>query len=137
MVKNKKNPSSEEKFKKSSNDPSKLSSTPKSTKSTKTPTLEFDLSSIPPPKPLNLDFSSSSKKRSKPNQEDDQEAPDRISKPGQKHPEPGLDDPLRAFYESLYEQNPKSQMAQKYCLENGLLSEETARKLQKLRLKKG
>ncbi|OMJ84306.1 hypothetical protein SteCoe_14589 [Stentor coeruleus] len=47
-------------------------------------------------------------------------------KPGQKHPEPSLDDPTRAFYETLYEQNPESAMAQKYCLEYGLLPEDTA-----------
>lgn len=47
-------------------------------------------------------------------------------KPGQKHPEPSLDDPTRAFYETLYEQNPKSAMAQKYCLEYGLLPEDVA-----------
>ena len=52
-----------------------------------------------------------------------------LKKPGQKHPEPSLDDPTRAFYETLYEQNPESLMAQKYCLEYGLLPEETATSL--------
>ena len=47
-------------------------------------------------------------------------------KPGQKHPEPSLDDPTRAFYETLYEQNPNSPMAKKYCLEYGLLPEDVA-----------
>lgn len=50
-------------------------------------------------------------------------------KPGQKHAEPSLDDPTRAFYETLYEQNPKSAMAQKYCLEYGLLPEDVATSL--------
>ena len=58
-------------------------------------------------------------------------------RPGQKHPEPSLDDPTRAFYETLYEQNPSSPMAQKYCLEYGLLPEDVASTLSsKLKSKK-
>ncbi|CAG9313473.1 unnamed protein product [Blepharisma stoltei] len=40
-----------------------------------------------------------------------------------KNPEPSFDDPLRAFYESLLQQNPNSQMARKYCIEHGILKE--------------
>lgn len=69
------------------------------------------------------------KKLKKPKKEvnDDEDVAQEIpKKPGQKHPEPSLDDPTRAFYETLYEQNPDSPMAQKYCLEYGLLPEDTA-----------
>ena len=34
----------------------------------------------------------------------------------QKFPTPNEDDGARAFYTSLYRQNPKSEMARKYCL---------------------
>lgn len=83
-----------------------------------------------------LEFSlPTTKKKQKTKQNSDEEgegeAGDQVFKPGQKHREPPHDDPLRAFYESLYEQNPKSQMAQKYCLENGLLSEDVAKKVMK------
>ena len=50
-------------------------------------------------------------------------------RPGQKHPEPSLDDPSRAFYESLYQQNPKSEMGLKYCIEYGLVPESQADEL--------
>jgi hypothetical protein len=50
-------------------------------------------------------------------------------KPGQKRQEPSLDDPIRAFYESLYEQQPHSQIARKYCLDHGLLDEDVAKKV--------
>lgn len=50
-------------------------------------------------------------------------------KPGQKHQEPSFDDPSRAFYESLYEQNPNSEMAQRYCVAYGLLPKDTAEQL--------
>jgi len=52
-----------------------------------------------------------------------------FKKPGQKYQEPSLDDPTRAFYESLYEQKPESSMAQKYCLEHGLLPDEVTEKV--------
>lgn len=52
-----------------------------------------------------------------------------LKKPGQRRPEPSLDDPVRAFYESLYEQDPRSLMAMKYCLEYGLLNEDIAVKV--------
>jgi hypothetical protein len=64
-------------------------------------------------------------KKKKPDHEEDTT----LKKPGQRRQEPSLDDPTRAFYESLHEQNPHSLMAKKYCLENGLLDEETAVKV--------
>ena len=65
-----------------------------------------------------------------------EETTELLTKPGQKHPEPSLEDPTRAFYESLYEQNPNSHMAQKYCLEYGLLPEDTAARIAELLKKK-
>ena len=62
---------------------------------------------------------------------------DLLFKPGQRHPEPSLDDPTRAFYESLYEQNPNSHMAQKYCVEYGLLPEDLAGRLSEALKRKG
>lgn len=66
-----------------------------------------------------------------------EENSDKLFKPGQRHPEPSLEDPTRAFYESLYEQNPSSHMAQKYCLEYGLLPEDVAVKVSETLKKKG
>ncbi len=43
---------------------------------------------------------------------------------GQKYQTPPDGDGTRAFYESLLEQKPESRMAEKYCLEYGVLSEE-------------
>ncbi|KAI5073156.1 hypothetical protein GOP47_0011169 [Adiantum capillus-veneris] len=48
--------------------------------------------------------------------------------PGQKHDPPEERDPLRIFYESLYNQNPKSEMAQIWMMEHGLLPSEAAKK---------
>lgn len=42
----------------------------------------------------------------------------------QKNPTPDEEDSARAFYTSLLTQNPKSQMAKKYCLEYGLLDKD-------------
>jgi len=61
---------------------------------------------------------------------------DEILLPGQKNPIPPLvrifnnfqGDPVRAFYESLYEQKPNSIMALKYCIENGCLDQEKVMK---------
>jgi hypothetical protein len=36
--------------------------------------------------------------------------------PGQTHQTPDEDDGPRAFYSSLYSQNPDSELAKKYCL---------------------
>jgi hypothetical protein len=41
--------------------------------------------------------------------------------PGQKYKTPMETDGLRKFYTSLLQQNPKSEMAKKWCLEHGLL----------------
>ncbi|KAL0582768.1 hypothetical protein ABG067_007254 [Albugo candida] len=42
-------------------------------------------------------------------------------KPGQKHPTPSPGFADRVFYESLLQQTPHSKMAQKWCLEYGIL----------------
>ena len=49
--------------------------------------------------------------------------------PGQKYPTPDEEDGARAFYSSLFSQNPESEIAKKYCLEYGLLEKEEATKL--------
>lgn len=51
-----------------------------------------------------------------------------FDKPGQTRETPAEEDPQRRFYTSLLEQNPKSQMAQKWCVMNGLLPIEEAKK---------
>ncbi|EGR29414.1 hypothetical protein IMG5_156070 [Ichthyophthirius multifiliis] len=57
--------------------------------------------------------------------------------PGQKYQTPDDDNGIRVFYETLYKQNANSEMAIKYCLENGLLEEEEAIKyLKKISKKK-
>src|SRR4051812_15546478 len=38
-------------------------------------------------------------------------------------------DPFRMFYESLYKQNPSSEMAEKWCLQHGILDADTAKKV--------
>ncbi|RLN39078.1 ABC transporter F family member 4 [Panicum miliaceum] len=48
--------------------------------------------------------------------------------PGQKHDPPADRDPLRIFYESLYEQIPTSDMAATWLMEWGLLPLDVARK---------
>ncbi|XVF89180.1 hypothetical protein PTKIN_Ptkin19aG0109200 [Pterospermum kingtungense] len=48
--------------------------------------------------------------------------------PGQKHDPPEEREPLRIFYESLSKQIPKSEMAEFWMMEHGLLSPEKARK---------
>ncbi len=50
----------------------------------------------------------------------------KYSKLGQKHKTPLETDSLRIFYTSLLKQNPNSEMALKWCLERGLLSEKKA-----------
>ncbi|KAG2542089.1 hypothetical protein PVAP13_9NG568800 [Panicum virgatum] len=49
--------------------------------------------------------------------------------PGQKHDPPTERDPLRIFYESLYEQIPTSDMAATWLMEWGLLPVDVARKV--------
>lgn len=51
-----------------------------------------------------------------------------FDKPGQTRETPPEEDPQRRFYTSLLEQNPKSEMAQKWCVMNGLLPIEEAKK---------
>lgn len=48
----------------------------------------------------------------------------KFGKIGQKKETPPEGDPLRKFYTSLLLQNKNSQMALKWCLEHGLLSDE-------------
>lgn len=43
-----------------------------------------------------------------------------FSKEGQKKVTPPENDPLRKFYTSLLQQNLKSEMASKWCIEHGL-----------------
>ena len=99
--------------KKSSEAESKPAKQPKQSKPPKEPKAPKT------PKPKSAD---NIKKKEKPEK-------DFIKKSGQKFAEPSIDDPSRAFYESLYSQKPESQMAEKWCLEHGLLSEEEAKKL--------
>jgi len=44
---------------------------------------------------------------------------------------PDEDDGARAFYHSLYQQNPDSEIAKRYCLKYGLLEKADAIKIQK------
>ncbi|GLJ26390.1 hypothetical protein SUGI_0508760 [Cryptomeria japonica] len=48
--------------------------------------------------------------------------------PGQKRDPPPERDPLRIFYETLYEQIPTSEMAEFWMMEHGLLTPEKAKK---------
>jgi len=57
-------------------------------------------------------------------------------KPGQKHPTPTRGFGDRVFYETLLRQNPKSEMAQEWCVAYGVLSKDEAGKLYKIILKK-
>jgi hypothetical protein len=50
---------------------------------------------------------------------------------GQKHPTPTPGNGDRVFYETLYKQRPDSEMAQEWCVNYGVLSEEEAAKLYK------
>ncbi|KAH9301224.1 hypothetical protein KI387_012807 [Taxus chinensis] len=58
------------------------------------------------------------------------------SLPGQKHDPPEERDPLRIFYESLYEQIPTSEMATIWMMEHGLLPPDAAKKAYEMRQKK-
>ena len=58
--------------------------------------------------------------------------------PGQIRETPEDNDPLRIFYESLYNvKGAASPMAEKYCLEHGLLTEEKAQEIVDRSQKKG
>ena len=56
--------------------------------------------------------------------------------PGQKHPTPPLGDGTRAFYETLYSENPGSKMAEKWLFEHGVFDQDTQQKLFKKYSKK-
>nr|XP_019705676.1 transcriptional regulator ATRX homolog isoform X1 [Elaeis guineensis] len=56
--------------------------------------------------------------------------------PGQKHDPPEERDPLRIFYETLYQQVPNSEMAAFWMMEWGLLPLEEAKKVYEKKLKK-
>ncbi|KAK8945275.1 hypothetical protein KSP40_PGU017712 [Platanthera guangdongensis] len=56
--------------------------------------------------------------------------------PGQKHEKPEMRDPLRIFYESLYEKVPTSEMAAQWLMERGLLSREEAETVYAKKLRK-
>lgn len=73
---------------------------------------------------------SSSKNTPKKSSKDDTEKKEKkvYELPGQKHDPPDERDPLRIFYESLYQQNPKSEMAQVWMMEHGLLAPDAAKK---------
>ncbi|EPS64253.1 hypothetical protein M569_10528, partial [Genlisea aurea] len=57
--------------------------------------------------------------------------------PGQKRQPPEERDPLRIFYESLYEQSPESEMAAIWMMESGLLPLEKAKEVLERKQKKG
>ncbi|CAM8878305.1 unnamed protein product [Rhodiola kirilowii] len=56
--------------------------------------------------------------------------------PGQKRDPPEERDPLRIFYETLYQQVPTSEMAQIWMMESGLLPEDVAKKVFEKKQKK-
>lgn len=56
--------------------------------------------------------------------------------PGQKHEPPEMRDPLRIFYETLYEKVPTSEMAATWMMEHGLLPPEEAEKVYAKKLRK-
>ncbi|KAJ6931536.1 hypothetical protein NC652_014894 [Populus alba x Populus x berolinensis] len=56
--------------------------------------------------------------------------------PGQKRDPPEERDPLRIFYETLFEQIPESEMAQFWLMESGLLPLEMAKKVHEKKQKK-
>ena len=82
--------------------------------------LSIPAPSQPSTEPQDISKPPAKPRKSKTNTEEDQSE---SFHQGQRHPEPSLDDPSRAFYESLLQQNPKSEMAIKYCLEHGLVPE--------------
>ncbi|CAK7346193.1 unnamed protein product [Dovyalis caffra] len=56
--------------------------------------------------------------------------------PGQKRDPPDERDPLRIFYETLYEQVPESEMAQFWLMESGLLPLGVAKKVNEMKQKR-
>eukprot|EP00252_Welwitschia_mirabilis_P015500 TRINITY_DN3407_c0_g1_i1.p1 TRINITY_DN3407_c0_g1~~TRINITY_DN3407_c0_g1_i1.p1 ORF type:complete len:221 (+),score=70.68 TRINITY_DN3407_c0_g1_i1:183-845(+) len=80
---------------------------------------------------------STSKKRKAKDDENKDRKPKKVyDLPGQKHDPPEERDPLRIFYESLYEQRPESEMAQLWMMEHGLLSPADAKKVFEKKQKK-
>lgn len=57
--------------------------------------------------------------------------------PGQIRESPEENEPLRVFYESLYNQRPESDMAQIWMMEHGLLDEDEARKVLVIKNRRG
>jgi hypothetical protein len=57
-------------------------------------------------------------------------------KVGQKHPTPTPGNGDRVFYETLFQQRPDSEMAQQWCVDYGVLSEEEAAKIHKKIMKR-
>ncbi|XP_010061070.2 protein IWS1 homolog A [Eucalyptus grandis] len=57
--------------------------------------------------------------------------------PGQKRDPPEERDPLRIFYESLHKQVPRSEMAQFWMMESGLLPKDEAKKVFEKKQRKG
>ncbi|CAI5468809.1 unnamed protein product [Closterium sp. Yama58-4] len=57
--------------------------------------------------------------------------------PGQLREPPEENEPLRIFYESLYNQRPDSEMAQIWMMEHGLLDEDEARRVLVIKQKRG
>ena len=43
---------------------------------------------------------------------------------GQRYPTPEDTDGTRVFYETMFQENPQSKMAEKWLMENGCLSDE-------------
>ncbi|KAL9225766.1 hypothetical protein vseg_001654 [Gypsophila vaccaria] len=56
--------------------------------------------------------------------------------PGQKRDPPEERDPLRIFYETLYQQKPSSELAAVWMMESGLLPVEEAKKVYEKKMKK-
>ncbi|GJP61006.1 hypothetical protein CLOP_g9510 [Closterium sp. NIES-67] len=57
--------------------------------------------------------------------------------PGQLREAPEENEPLRIFYESLYNQIPESEMAQIWMMEHGLLDEDEARRVLVIKQRRG
>jgi hypothetical protein len=74
------------------------------------------------------EVSGQAKKNSSPNKAKEKTVKKVYSLTGQKHDPPEERDPLRIFYQSLYEQIPTSEMATIWMMEHGLLPPEKAKK---------
>ncbi|XP_027090116.1 uncharacterized protein [Coffea arabica] len=115
------------------------------TKRVKKEEADEDFEQSPPKKSSNK--SSDKKKRKKEEEikkkgakETEQTAKKREKKvydlPGQRRDPPEERDPLRIFYETLYEQVPNSEMAAIWMMESGLLPKEAAKKIFEKKQKK-